>query len=244
MKIEGSRDVTPASVTSLSFAHLFSFSRINLITGRETVSGKGGRRGRDCRPRENVIWIRPYDDSNRNSTERTRHRLEIRFEFAGGDERTEVAMGASGRQGRGCMVGPKAHRSFMGHLLGIPVKPTSSRPSAVSLRPSHSPWRHTPATPCASLHHSLVRRNGSGSGGYNIFLEDSFSSAVDHGTVAAALRRRTSDGVTPAIRLAWSTVHEAITLEFGSLANESPPLFRWPCRPEIRARHPGVTRSH
>ncbi|KYN13955.1 hypothetical protein ALC57_14029 [Trachymyrmex cornetzi] len=36
-------------------------------------------------------------------------------------------------EGRG-MVGPKAHRSFMGHLLGIPVKPTSSRRCAALRR--------------------------------------------------------------------------------------------------------------
>jgi len=80
------------------------------------------------------------------------------------------------------MVGPKAHRSFMGHLLGIPVKPTSSRPFPVFIL--LAPYDSTLATPCASLHHSLVHWNGSGSGGYNIFLEDSFSSAVDHGIVA------------------------------------------------------------
>lgn len=44
-----------------------------------------------------------------------------------------------------------------------------------------SSWRRTmePNAPCAVLHHSLVRWNGSGSGGYNIFLEVSFSSIAD-----------------------------------------------------------------
>lgn len=72
----------------LSFAHLFSFPCINLITVLTLVTRRGEENRREvckgCRPRENVIWIRSYE-SNRNSAERTRHRLEIRFEFAGGD---------------------------------------------------------------------------------------------------------------------------------------------------------------
>jgi len=95
----------------------------------------------------------------------------------------------------------------MGHLLGIPVKPTSARLLSSAFFFSLSSLDG--ATPCASLHHSLVRRNGSGSGGYNIFLEDSFSSAADHG-------RRSLAGVTSAIRLARVPLHEAIILEFGS----------------------------
>jgi len=39
----------------LSFAHLFSFSLINLITACETL---GQMEEGDCRPQENVIWIR------------------------------------------------------------------------------------------------------------------------------------------------------------------------------------------
>lgn len=52
--------------------------------GTEGAAGGGSEVGKGCRPRENVIWIQSYE-SNRNSAERTRHRLEIRFEFAGGD---------------------------------------------------------------------------------------------------------------------------------------------------------------
>lgn len=144
------------------------------------------------------------------------------------------------------MVGPKAHRSFMGHLLGIPVKPTSSRPSRPVSRPSRSfsPWRHTGTTPCASLHHSLVRRNGSGSGGYNIFLEDSFSSAVDHGAVAphrAAPEPRRRDNCNSSCVKHRSRGHYSWIRKS---SKRIPPLFRWPCRPEIHARHPGVTRLH
>ncbi|KYM91187.1 hypothetical protein ALC53_01599, partial [Atta colombica] len=52
------------------------------------------------------------------------------------------------------MVGPKAHRSFMGHLLGIPVKPTSSRPFPVSIL--LAPYDSTLATPrCAALRRNL-----------------------------------------------------------------------------------------
>lgn len=93
--------------------------------GPATLEGKrGGReRKRDCR--ENVIWIRSYDESNRNSAERTRHRLEIRF--AGGDGRGGWRRGKGDKRGHEDerTFGPKAHRSFMGHLLGIPVKPIS-----------------------------------------------------------------------------------------------------------------------
>lgn len=122
----------------LSFAHLFSFPRINLIT-RDVG---GGVRG-DCRPRENVIWIRSYDDSNRNSTERTRHRLEIRFEFAGGDERTGVAMaakGASGGKGGGEGGGygrPRGSSFIHGAFTRYPRK-ADLLPALPRLRPSHS----------------------------------------------------------------------------------------------------------
>lgn len=106
----------------------------------------------------------------------------------------------------------------MGHLLGIPVKPSPSLPDGA------------PATPCASLHHSLVRRNGSGSGGYNIFLEDSFSSAVDHGTVAPRWLRRpeprrrdncNSSCVKHRSRGHYSWIRKS--------SKRIPPLFRWPC---------------
>lgn len=83
----------------------------------------------------------------------------------------------------------------MGHLLGIPVKPSSSR-LAFLLR----------ATPCASLHHSLVLRNGLGSGGYNIFLKDSFSSTADHRQpVSSAFSSRNSSFVKHCSRpcFAW-----------------------------------------
>lgn len=65
--------------------------------GPATLEGeRGGRereRKRDCR--ENVIWIRSYDSSNRNSAERTRHRLEIRF--AGGGDGASGDMRTRGR---------------------------------------------------------------------------------------------------------------------------------------------------
>lgn len=130
------------------------------------------------------------------------------------------------------MVGPKAHRSFMGHLLGIPVKPTSSRLSLLS-PVLFSPRDGTPATPCASLHHSLVRRNGSGSGGYNIFLEDSFSSAVDHGIVVPRCA-----GTLTAWQLQF-VFREAPFTRPLLLNSESskriPSLFRWPRRPRFVA---------
>lgn len=166
------------------------FRFLALISLRSTRAG-GLSSSRECNM-DPVL----YDDSNRNSTERTRHRLEIRFEFAGrggrGDERAGVAMGASGGKGgrgrRGRSYGRPQGSSFIhGAFTRYPRKadlpPASLPPRPSSLLPlviGHR--RGGGATPCASLHHSLVRRNGSGSGGYNIFLEDSFSSAVDHGT--------------------------------------------------------------
>lgn len=71
-----------------------------------------------------------------------------------------------------------------------------------------------PASPCASLHHSLVLWNGSGSGGYNIFLKDSFSSAADH---AAPPRPRHFQA---AIRLAWNIVLRIGTREHISTPSE------------------------
>lgn len=176
MKIEDSRDVESgegaALLGLLSFAHLFSFPRINLITVRETLGVRGGRglsSSRECNMDPATILIaipRSARDTDLKSDSNSQGVTSVR--------------GSNGGKRGGGMVGLKAHRSFMGHLLGIPVKPTSSRLSSpVSVLPDGAP-----ATPCASLHHSLVRRNGSGSGGYNIFLEDSFSSAVDHGAVA------------------------------------------------------------
>lgn len=93
------------------------------------------------------------------------------------------------------IVGPRAHRSFMGHLLGIPRKANLLLLLLLQLLASSKPL----ATPCASLHHSLVLRNRSGSGGYNIFLKDSFSSVADH--VPAPPR----DPRAAAIRLALGT---------------------------------------
>lgn len=111
MKIEQSLGVSGARARSraaspypalLSFAHLFSFSRVNLIYARLPRRWGRIRAAPPYPPRENVIWIQSCDESNRNSAERTRHRLEIRFEFAGGDGRRsgggEVAMGLGGKR--------------------------------------------------------------------------------------------------------------------------------------------------
>lgn len=125
-----------------SRSHIYFRFLASISLQSRDIGGRTGRqreRKRDCR--ENVIWIRSYDSSNRNSAERTRHRLEIRF--AGGDGRR-----GRGRRGKGGKrghedertFGPKAHRSFMGHLLGIPVKPISFlRPLPSFSLPSTAP---------------------------------------------------------------------------------------------------------
>jgi len=77
-----------SSYLDRSRLHIYFRFLASISLRSRDIGGRTGRqrererkRKRDCR--ENVIWIRSYDESNRNSAERTRHRLEIRF--AGGD---------------------------------------------------------------------------------------------------------------------------------------------------------------
>lgn len=123
------------------------------------------------------------------------------------------------------------------HSWGIysvsPVKPASS--DRLPLVPVFLfPLDGTPAASCASLHHSLVCRNGSGSGGYNIFLEDSFSSAADHGRRAvphrAAPEPRRRDNCNS------SCVKHRSRGHYSWIRKSSKRillLFRWPCRPRF-----------
>ncbi|EFN61635.1 hypothetical protein EAG_05939 [Camponotus floridanus] len=92
--------------------------------------------------------------------------------------------------------GPKAHRSFMGHLLGIPVKPISF------LRPLPSfslPSTAHPATPLVPPYIILL------SAGMDWDQADIISSSRIHfraPLTTIAVPRRNLGGVTTAIRLA------------------------------------------
>ncbi|KYQ51184.1 hypothetical protein ALC60_09649, partial [Trachymyrmex zeteki] len=102
-----------------------------LVGGRK-VPGRRGN-GRKCEFNQRKCIAR---NSRRNTTIVHSHtNATSTTTVAFGHTYTNFQWGQAGAkvEGRG-MVGPKAHRSFMGHLLGIPVKPTSSRRCAALRR--------------------------------------------------------------------------------------------------------------
>jgi len=198
-------------------------------------------RYRGCRPRENVIWIRSYDesliaiprsarDTDWKSDSNSQGVTDVggrtgrgRGEVGWGGERRDERGGPSGGKDGGVWSAPELIVHSWGIYSGIPVKPTSSA-RLLSL---------------LSLSLSL----SSGSGGYNIFLEDSFSSAADRGRHTAAMPEPLA-GVTSAIRLARGAASRGhYSWIRKSEANESRHCFADHAAPRFAPAAPHVSAS-